>query len=51
MAENQAKSCRVKLEIIYDNGDKLKCEFPGLDPNIGAELIAYLRERRLEETD
>lgn len=48
MADQDAKACRVKFEIIYDNGEKLKGDFPNLEPNIGAELVAYLGERKLD---
>lgn len=46
---SEPKKCAVKSEITFDNGDRLKFEFPNLKPDVAAAMVELFNAHKLEE--
>lgn len=47
----EATRCNVTVKAKWDNGSKVELEMFDLDPNTIAELIPWLRERRINDKE
>ncbi len=49
--DDTPKSCEVRVQVTWDNGDEADMFFPSIAPNCAPDLMAAIRSHRIKKDE